>query len=297
MERQGFAIQRIALRGWNADLVDADDLRERDAEHLRLGAAEEHLHGRLEALAEERDSRAAVDRAARRGDGLNLRREDRSLVRELRAGDHAGLVRRPCFIDERDGGVLGLRHAEVDRRRQDGDRRVDGGDDERLLRVVVAEVEEDADGRAEVLPGDRQRLAALRTPRVRRDSRDDGSGVGRLRNRRRDGERHGGRLRNVRDRSGDRGDAGGRRGERRGGHAVRRGLDRRDGVRVGERPETGRELDGGPVGDRLAALRDRGRDDRGRVDQRRPVGHAECDGGRRRRRSARAGRVRARRRW
>lgn len=33
MERQGFAVQRIALRGWNADLVDADDLRER--EHTR----------------------------------------------------------------------------------------------------------------------------------------------------------------------------------------------------------------------------------------------------------------------
>ncbi len=33
MERQGFAIQRIALRGWDAKLVDADDLRER--EHTR----------------------------------------------------------------------------------------------------------------------------------------------------------------------------------------------------------------------------------------------------------------------
>lgn len=30
MERQGFVIQRIALRGWDAALVDADDLRERE---------------------------------------------------------------------------------------------------------------------------------------------------------------------------------------------------------------------------------------------------------------------------
>ncbi|HUX90616.1 MAG TPA: glycosyltransferase family 4 protein [Gallionellaceae bacterium] len=30
LERQGFAIQRIALRGWNADLVDAEDVKERE---------------------------------------------------------------------------------------------------------------------------------------------------------------------------------------------------------------------------------------------------------------------------
>jgi len=30
LERQGFAIQRIALRGWDADLVDADDMQERE---------------------------------------------------------------------------------------------------------------------------------------------------------------------------------------------------------------------------------------------------------------------------
>lgn len=30
MERQGFTIQRIALRGWDSNLVDADDLRERE---------------------------------------------------------------------------------------------------------------------------------------------------------------------------------------------------------------------------------------------------------------------------
>jgi glycosyltransferase involved in cell wall biosynthesis len=30
LERQGFAIQRIALRGWDADLVDAEDKRERE---------------------------------------------------------------------------------------------------------------------------------------------------------------------------------------------------------------------------------------------------------------------------
>ncbi len=30
LERQGFAIQRIALRGWDADLVDAEDVRERE---------------------------------------------------------------------------------------------------------------------------------------------------------------------------------------------------------------------------------------------------------------------------
>ena len=29
LERQGFAIERIALRGWDADLVDAEDVRER----------------------------------------------------------------------------------------------------------------------------------------------------------------------------------------------------------------------------------------------------------------------------
>jgi len=30
LERQGFEIQRIALRGWDADLVDAEDMRERE---------------------------------------------------------------------------------------------------------------------------------------------------------------------------------------------------------------------------------------------------------------------------
>lgn len=30
LERQGFAIQRIALRGWDADLVDAEDVKERE---------------------------------------------------------------------------------------------------------------------------------------------------------------------------------------------------------------------------------------------------------------------------
>ena len=34
LERQGFTIQRIALRGWDADLVDADDVQER--EHTRF---------------------------------------------------------------------------------------------------------------------------------------------------------------------------------------------------------------------------------------------------------------------
>ncbi len=38
MERQGFVIQRIALRGWDADLVDADDLQEREKTRYVLQA-------------------------------------------------------------------------------------------------------------------------------------------------------------------------------------------------------------------------------------------------------------------
>jgi predicted alpha/beta hydrolase len=30
LERQGFDVLRIALRGWDAELVDAEDVRERD---------------------------------------------------------------------------------------------------------------------------------------------------------------------------------------------------------------------------------------------------------------------------
>ena len=30
VERQGFEVQRIALRGWDAELVDAEDVSERD---------------------------------------------------------------------------------------------------------------------------------------------------------------------------------------------------------------------------------------------------------------------------
>ncbi|MEO6353627.1 MAG: colanic acid biosynthesis glycosyltransferase WcaL, partial [Burkholderiaceae bacterium] len=30
LERQGFDVQRIAVRGWDAELVDDEDLRERD---------------------------------------------------------------------------------------------------------------------------------------------------------------------------------------------------------------------------------------------------------------------------
>ena len=29
LERQGFSVERIALRGWDGDLVDVEDLRER----------------------------------------------------------------------------------------------------------------------------------------------------------------------------------------------------------------------------------------------------------------------------
>jgi colanic acid/amylovoran biosynthesis glycosyltransferase len=38
MERQGFEIQRIALRGWDADLVDAEDMRERERTRYVLQA-------------------------------------------------------------------------------------------------------------------------------------------------------------------------------------------------------------------------------------------------------------------
>lgn len=40
LERQGFDVQRIALRGWNGELVDSDDVRERDLTQyvLRGGA-------------------------------------------------------------------------------------------------------------------------------------------------------------------------------------------------------------------------------------------------------------------
>ena len=30
LERQGFEVQRVALRGWDAELVDAEDVSERD---------------------------------------------------------------------------------------------------------------------------------------------------------------------------------------------------------------------------------------------------------------------------
>lgn len=36
LERQGFAIQRIALRGWDTDLVDAEDVRERELTRYAL---------------------------------------------------------------------------------------------------------------------------------------------------------------------------------------------------------------------------------------------------------------------
>ena len=38
LERQGFAIQRMALRGWDADLVDADDMQERERTRFVLQA-------------------------------------------------------------------------------------------------------------------------------------------------------------------------------------------------------------------------------------------------------------------
>jgi len=38
MERQGFEIQRIALRGWDAELVDAEDMRERERTRYVLQA-------------------------------------------------------------------------------------------------------------------------------------------------------------------------------------------------------------------------------------------------------------------
>jgi glycosyltransferase involved in cell wall biosynthesis len=38
LERQGFAIQRIALRGWDAELVDADDMQERERTRFVLQA-------------------------------------------------------------------------------------------------------------------------------------------------------------------------------------------------------------------------------------------------------------------
>ncbi len=38
LERQGFEIQRIALRGWDADLVDAEDVREREQTRYVLHA-------------------------------------------------------------------------------------------------------------------------------------------------------------------------------------------------------------------------------------------------------------------
>ena len=38
LERQGFEVLRIALRGWNAELVDAEDLREREQTHYVLQA-------------------------------------------------------------------------------------------------------------------------------------------------------------------------------------------------------------------------------------------------------------------
>lgn len=48
LERQGFAVQRIALRGWDADLVDADDRRERERTRYVLKAG---LAGLVPALA------------------------------------------------------------------------------------------------------------------------------------------------------------------------------------------------------------------------------------------------------
>ena len=36
LERQGFAIQRIALRGWDADLADAEDACERELTRYAL---------------------------------------------------------------------------------------------------------------------------------------------------------------------------------------------------------------------------------------------------------------------
>jgi glycosyltransferase involved in cell wall biosynthesis len=48
LERQGFAVQRIALRGWDADLVDVDDQRERERTRYVLKAG---LSGLVPALA------------------------------------------------------------------------------------------------------------------------------------------------------------------------------------------------------------------------------------------------------
>lgn len=43
LERQGFAVQRIALRGWDAELVDAEDMAERSSTHYVLQGGVKNL--------------------------------------------------------------------------------------------------------------------------------------------------------------------------------------------------------------------------------------------------------------
>lgn len=45
LERQGFVVQRIALRGWDAELVDAEDVSERDKTHYVLQGGLKALSG------------------------------------------------------------------------------------------------------------------------------------------------------------------------------------------------------------------------------------------------------------
>lgn len=51
LERQGFVVQRIALRGWDAELVDAEDVSERDkTQYVLQGGVKELLVPVLQVL-------------------------------------------------------------------------------------------------------------------------------------------------------------------------------------------------------------------------------------------------------
>lgn len=51
LERQGFEVQRIALRGWDAELVDAEDVSERDkTSYVLQGGLKELLKPVLQVL-------------------------------------------------------------------------------------------------------------------------------------------------------------------------------------------------------------------------------------------------------
>ena len=75
LERQGFIIQRMALRGWDAQLLDADDMAERDQTQYVLQGG---LRGLIKPL-------------------LQVLRADPRRFYRILAGLALGLARRPAI--------------------------------------------------------------------------------------------------------------------------------------------------------------------------------------------------------